>query len=588
VQPKNEQRVERRLAAIFAADVAGYSRLMSKDEAGTLRSLAAHREIMDRLIAEHRGRIANTAGDSVLAEFPSVVDAVQCAVEVQEAIREANEGAPEDRRMSFRIGIHVGDVMVRGGDLLGDGVNIAARLQVLAEPGGLCVSGAAYEYVKQSAPVRFRDLGPQTVKNIGVPIRAYASAGERAAEASGANPPAVPDKPSIAVLPFANMSGDVEQEYFADGLVEDLITGLSRFKSLLVIARNSSFTYKGRAVDVKQVGRELGVRYVLEGSVRKAATRVRIAAQLIEAESGAHVWAERFEGSLEDVFAVQDELAASLLGALGGQLENAEIARAKRKRSSNLDAYDLFLRALATMRTLTPEGVEEALRLYHSAIEADPEFAAAYGGAAMCYVIRRLRNWMVDRDWEVAETSRLARRAVLLGSDDGFALCYAGHALANVVGELDAGARASERALAINPNFVPALGTSAFANIWEGKPDLALERLVRAIRLSPLDTEMPFFHAGIAHAHFHAERYEEAIPWAVKAIEARNDMDGARVLAAALGHLGRTEEAHAAVAKLREMDPVLRIATLHNVVGPYRPEGLKRYQEGLRKAGLPE
>jgi TolB-like protein len=301
-------------------------------------------------------------------------------------------------------------------------------------------------------------------------------------------------------LPFTNMSGDPEQEYFADGLVEDLITGLSRFKSLLVIARNSSFTYKGRAVHVKQVGRELGVRYVLEGSVRKAATRVRIAAQLIEAESGAHVWAERYEGSLEDVFAVQDELTASLLGAIGGQLEKAEIARAKDKPS--LDAYDLFLRALATMRTLTREGVEEALRLFHSAMEADPEFAAAYAGAAMCYVNRRLHNWMVDREWEIAETSRVARRAVLLGSDDALALCYAGHALANVVGDLDAGARASERALVINPNFAPALGTSAFANIWEGKPDLALERLVRAIRLSPLDASMPFFHAGIAHAHF--------------------------------------------------------------------------------------
>jgi TolB-like protein len=582
------QHIERKLAAIFAADVAGYSRLMGQDEVGTMRTLTAYREVIDRLIGQHRGRIANTAGDSVLAEFPSVVDALQCAVEVQKELGEANDGVPDDRRMSFRIGIHVGDVMVRGGDLLGDGVNIAARLQALAEPGGLCLSGVAYEYVKQSALVQFRDLGPQTVKNIGHSIRAYASANEGAADAIEANPPAVPDKPSIAVLPFANMSGDVEQEYFADGLVEDLITGLSRFKSLLVIARNSSFTYKSRAVDVKQVGRELGVRYVLEGSVRKAATRVRIAAQLIEAESGVHVWAERYEGSLEDIFAVQDELTASLLGALGGQLEKAEIARAKRKRPTNLDAYDLFLRALATMRTYTPEGLEEALRLYHSAIEADPEFAAAYAGAAMCYVIRKLRNWMVNREWEVAETARLARRAVLLGGDDGLALCYAGQALANVVGELDAGARASERALTINPNFAPALVTSAFVNIWEGKPDLALERLTRAVRLSPRDPSMHFFHAAMAHAHFHAERYEEAIPWALKSIEATNDIDGIRVLAAALGHLGRTEEAHAPVAKLRELDPILRVSTLHNVLGPYRPEGLKRYQEGLRKAGLPE
>ncbi|HKH39662.1 MAG TPA: hypothetical protein VKA82_21115, partial [Rubrobacter sp.] len=300
----------------------------------------------------------------------------------------------------------------------------------------------------------------------------------------------------------------------------------------------------------------------------------------------AHVWAERYEGSLEDVFAVQDELTASLLGALGGQLEKAEIARAKGKCS--LDAYDLFLRALASMRAQSPEGVEEALRLCHSAMGADPEFAAAYAGAAMCYVIRRLHNWMVDREWEVAETSRLARRAVLLGSDDGLALCYAGHALANVVGDLDAGARASERALVINPNFAPALVTSAFVNIWEGKPDLALERLTRAIRLSPLDPSMPFFHAAIAHAHFHAERYEEAIPWAVKAIDTRNDLDGVRVLAATLGHLGRTEEAHAAVAKLRELDPVLRVSTLQNVVGPYRPEGLIPTRGLADSLGLPK
>jgi len=295
IMPSPAHPNERKLAAIFAADVAGYSRLMGQDEVETMRTLTEHREVMDSLIAQHRGRIANTAGDSVLAEFPSVVDAVKCAAEVQEALREKNEGVPEDRQLRFRIGVHVGDVMVRGADLLGDGVNVAARLQALAEPGGVCISGEAHRSARSVMPLAFTDLGQQSVKNVDGGVRAYAV---RSGDARPSAPPALPDKPSIAVLPFANMSGDPEQEYFADGIVEEIITSLSRFPRLFVIARNSSFTYKGRAVDVKQVGRELGVRYVLEGSIRKAANRVRIAGQLIDAATGAHLWAERIDGDL--------------------------------------------------------------------------------------------------------------------------------------------------------------------------------------------------------------------------------------------------------------------------------------------------
>jgi adenylate cyclase len=547
---------------------------------------------MDRLIAQHRGRIANTAGDSVLAEFPSVVEAVKCAVEVQEELREKNEGVPEERQLRFRIGVHMGDVMIRGGDLLGDGVNVAARLQALAHPGGVCLSGEAHQYTRKVLPLDYEDLGHQSVRNIEEPIKAYKIVGGR--EPSEPTSPAVapklsvPDRPSIAVLPFANMSDDRETEWFADGVVEDLITGLTRFKALLVIARNSSFTYKGRAVDAKQVARELGVRYVLEGSVRRAANRVRITTQLVDAETGAQVWADRYDALLNDIFAVQDELSGNLLSVLAPQLEKVEVARAKRKRFVDLDAYDLFLHALASMRTLTREGVDNALRLYNASIASDPEFAAAYAWAAMCYSIRKSRNWLVDIDQQSGEATRLARRAVYLGADDGVALCYGGHTLAYVGGDLQAGARASERAVALNPNFAPALWTSAFVNIWDGKPELALERLTRAVRLSPVDPDTPWFHAAIAHAHFHAERYDEAVIWASKSMAAGDIIDGARVLAAALGHLGRRDEAEAAVTKLRQIDPISCVSTLHQVLGPYRPEGLERYRVGLRKAGLAE
>src|SRR5580704_9347765 len=345
--------VGRRLVAVFAADVEGYSRLMGTDEVGTLKGLTERRAILDRFIGDHRGRIASTAGDSVLAEFGSAVDAVQCAVEAQTALAQANASFAPDRRVSFRIGIHIGDVMVRAGDLFGDGVNIAARLQSIAKPGTVCISGATYDQVRKVLPMTFVDLGVQQMKNIQEPVRAYQvsapdetqqAAPERVAEAE--SPPPMPDKPSIAVLPFQNMSGDPEQEYFADGMVEEITTALSRFKWLFVIARNSSFTFKGKAVDVKEVGRRLGVRYVLEGSVRKAAGKVRITGQLIDAVTGAHIWADRFERDLTDVFSLQDEVTVAVVSAVEPKLRQTEIAMAARQRPKNLTAYDLFLRAI--------------------------------------------------------------------------------------------------------------------------------------------------------------------------------------------------------------------------------------------------
>src|SRR4030088_1952256 len=406
---------------------------MGADEAGTLKDLTQRRDILDSLIASGRGRIANTTGDSVLAEFGSAVDAVQCAVEAQAAFSQANVGLSPDRHVNFRIGVHVGDVMIKGGDLFGDGVNIAARLQTLASAGGVCLSGVAYDQVRKILPFAFADLGAQQVKNIDEPVRAFSLVAERAAVVTASEnasvPLALPDKPSIAVLPFQNMSGDPEQEYFADGMVEDIITALSRFKALFVIARNSSFTYKGRAVDVKQVGRELGVRYVLEGSVRKAANRVRITGQLVDTAAGAHLWADRFDGGLGDIFDLQDQVTESVVGAIAPAVEKAEIERAKRKPTESLDAYTLYLRGLARSYQFgNRQENDEALRLFNSAIELDPDFVSPYGRAPFCYARAKENGWISVTANQIAEVKRLAQRAGEVGQDDAVALAPSGGA----------------------------------------------------------------------------------------------------------------------------------------------------------------
>jgi adenylate cyclase len=588
----NTSEIERKLAAIFAADVEGYSRLMGIDEVGTLRTLTAYREIIDGLIAQHRGRIFNTAGDSVLAEFPSVVDAVQCAISVQRALGEENGKNPSDQQMRFRIGVHVGDVLVQDDNLFGDGVNIAARLETLAEPGGICVSGAVRDYLGKKLPVVFTDCGEQTVKNIAEPVRAY-RIGAGGSVPIGTNkgaPLPLPDKPSIAVLPFQNMSGDPEQEYFADGTVEDIITALSRYRWLFVIARNSSFTYKGRAVDVKQVARELGVRYVLEGSVRKAASRVRIAGQLIDGATGAHLWADRFEGALEDIFDLQDQMTATVVGAIAPRLEQAEIERAKLKPTESLDAYDYYLRGMAGLYQRTRVSIDEALRMFYRAIEIDPDFASAHGMAARCYIYRKLDNWMTDREQEIAETARLARRAVELGRNDAAALSAGGEALAHVVGDLDDGVAFIDRALALNPNLVAAWFYSGWVRIFLGEPDLAIEHLARAMRLSPLDPHIVRMQAATAYAHFFAGRIDMASSWAGTALRDRPDYTTAlRMVAVSNALAGRMDQARKALARLRQLDPALRVSNLRDTAGPFRrPEDVARYEEGLRRAGLPE
>jgi TolB-like protein/class 3 adenylate cyclase len=591
VQPSNEQRVERRLAAIFAPDVAGYSRLMSQDEAATLRALAAAREVMDGLIRNHGGRIANTAGDSVLAEFPSAVDAVQCAVAVQEKLVESSAGLPEDRRLQFRIGIHVGDVVVRGGDLLGEGVNVAARLEGLAEPGGIAISGAAHGYVRKALPLTYTDLGEQHVKNIDEPVRAY-SVGLAVATAprpSESKPLPLPDKPSIAVLPFTNMSGDPEQEYFADGVVEEIITALSRFRWLFVIARGSSFAYKAKPTDVKQVGRELGIRYVLEGSFRRAAGRVRITGQLIEASTGHQVWGDRFEGGVEDLFALQDELTSSVVGALAPRLEQAEIERVRRKPTGSLDAYENYLRGLAGINRGTKEGFAEALPLLYRAIELDPQFASAHGVLAETHTTRIANGWMLDPDKDVPEALRLARKGIELDRNDPVALTFGGHVLAYIGHEFENGAAFIRQALELNPNFAAAWDFLGFNQLYQGYPAAAIEHQSRAIRLSPLDPRRGFREACIGYAHLIDGRFDEAALWARAAT--RNQphfLAGHRVAAASNALAGRMDEAHAAISALGQADPTFRLSNMWTRIPFRRAEDRARLEEGLRKAGLPE
>jgi TolB-like protein len=405
-------------------------------------------------------------------------------------------------------------------------------------------------------------------------------------------PPAalvLPDKPSITVLPFQNLSGDPEQDYFADGVVEDVITALSRIRWLFVIARNSSFTYKGQAVDVKEVGRELGVRYVLEGSVRKSGSKVRITGQLIDATTGTHLWAERFEGTLDDIFELQDQIAGSVVGAISPQLERAEIERAKRKPTESLDAYDYYLRGMAKLHSGSREANEEALPLFYRAIELDPEFASAYAGAAWCIVWRKVNGWMTDWPKEMAEGERLARLAVALGRDDAVALTRGGHALGHFAKDLDGGIALIDRAVLLNPNFAPAWFLGGFLRVFRGETESAMEHLAHAVRLSPLDPEMFRMQAGTALAHFFAGHFESASAWAEKALRNLPTLLVAIAIAAASHALaGRTEEARQAMQRLRALSPSLHISDLKDWLPIHRPEDLARFADGLRLAGLPE
>jgi TolB-like protein/class 3 adenylate cyclase/Tfp pilus assembly protein PilF len=585
-----DNRLERRLAAVLAADVAGYSRLMGADEEDTLARLKAVRKsLVDPTIAAHRGRIVKTTGDGMLVEFASAVDAVRAAVEVQRSMAEQNAAVPHDGRIEFRIGVHVGDIIIDDNDIFGDGVNIAARLEGIAEPGGICISDDAQRQIRGKIDIAFEDMGPQNLKNIAEPMRVWRSRINAKSSALPSPTPSIettqplPDKPSIAVLPFQNMSGDPEQEYFADGMVEEIITALSRFHWLFVIARTSTFTYKGRAVDVKQVSRELGVRYVLEGSVRKAGNRVRITGQLIDAITGAHLWADRFEGSLENIFELQDQVASGVVGAIDPKLLEAEMARVKRKPRANPDAYDCFLRASALIYQWTNESNEEALHLLYRAIELDPDYAQAYAFATWCYCWRSAAGLTAE---ERREAVRLAREAVRLGKDDAFSLSWAGVSLAALAGELKEGAALIDRALILNPNHARSWNLSGWVRIWLNQPEIAIEHLARAMRLSPLDFAFHAMETATAVAHIRADRYDEASLWAEKALRDQpNSADAAQALALSRALAGDLEKAKGAMKRVLEIAPGRRISTSLELTSPERKALIA---DALRKAGMPE
>jgi TolB-like protein len=578
----------RKLAAILAADIVGYSRLMGLDEVGTAKLLREHRAAIDPILAGHGGRIFKTTGDGVLVEFPSIVAAVESALAVQRLMAERNADVPEDRRMLFRIGINLGDVLIEGDDILGDGVNVAARLEAIAQPGGVCVSEDAYRQTRGKVDAQLVDIGEQNLKNIARPVRAYRVVFDGALTAAASTLP-LPSKPSIAVLAFQNMSGDPEQEYFADGIAEDIITALSRTRRLFVIARNSSFTYKGRAVDVKQIGRELGVRYVLEGSVRKAASRVRVTGQLIDAATAAHLWAERFDSALEDIFALQDQVTARVVTAIVPKVERAEIERSKRKPTERLDAYDYFLRGMASFYKGTRSAMSDALQLFEKAVALDPEFGSAYGMAAWCHVQRQSYGWMTDRAQESAAIEGLARRAIRVGEDDPTALYTGGYALARVQGQLEAGAAVIDRALALDPNLAAAWHLNGWVKIYLGDSETALQQFGHAMRLSPLDPFLFGMQHGMAAAHFLAGRYEEAASWAQKVVRDHpNYVPALRMAAACNVFADNLADAQEAMARMRKIDPCFRAADLKDVVPFRRPQDIARYAEGLRRAGLPD
>jgi len=547
-------------------------------------------------------------GDGALAEFGSAVDALRAAIEFQQAVAEANNEQPEDTRIVFRLGLHLGDLIVEGYDLYGDGVNIAARLEAEAPPEGIVISRAVREAVEGRLKASLHPLGDLALKNIERPIRAFRVEWEEADWRSqalkglnasqSAEPPtpalALPDKPSIAVLPFQNMSGDPEQEYFADGMVEEIITALSRTKSLFVIARNSSFTYKGRPVDVRQVGRELGVSYVLEGAIRKAGSRIRITAQLVDASKGSHIWTDRFEGELEDIFELQDHVTAQVVGAISPELERAETERSYRKPTENLQAYDYYLRGMSCIYRFSKEANEEGLGLFYKAISHDSKFALSLAGAARCHVQRGSFGWSEGLAQDVVEAEQLARRALELDKSDPRVLANAGWALAFTTGHLEEGASIIDQAIEIDPNYAMGWAVAGTAKLSLGETTKAIESFNRALRLSPLDPRMVLALNGIAVAHLVAGRYDEASSWAAKALrQHRNHLPSLRTYMASCALAGRIDEARQTWTICRQLNPTARISDLRHQ-GPL-PRGMSpewlassQFAQGLRLAGMPE
>ena len=586
--------MERRLAAILAADMVGYSRQVRADEEGTIAALKTLRAIIiDPKIGEHNGRIVKLMGDGMLAEFASVVDAVRAAVETQQAVAEYNSSLTEDKRIEFRVGINLGDVIIDGDDIQGDGVNVAARLEGLAEPGGICISGSVHEQVRDRMDSKFEDMGEQEVKNIDRPVPAWRWIAD-AALAEGISskmdePLPLPDKPSIAVLPFDNMSGDPEQEYFADGIAEDVITALSRFRSLFVIARNSSFTYKGRAVDVTLVASELGVRYVVEGSVRRAGDRVRITAQLIDATSGNHLWADRFDGGLDDVFDLQDLITEQIVVAVEPEIGVRERERARRKPPENLGAWELLQRGLSHFNRFNKTDHAEAIRLFGEAVALDPEFAAGHARLAQALRYSVTIGYAGDTAKALASGRAAAERAVSLDPNEALAHFVLGQAQI-FAGEIEIAIGEMQTAIAINPNFPWGhYGLGWAYHYGAGQAEQALPHFDTALRLSPRDP-LRWYALMVKGSALRAlGRHDEAIAHCRRACQFPDTSFATFIyLAAAMAEAGHKSEARGAIEKAMQLRPALSIGFIRSHYVGAHAIFLQSLLDSLRKAGLPE
>ena len=583
-------RVGRRLAAIVAADVAGYSRLMGLDEVGTARTLREHREVTDALVAKHGGRLVKTTGDGVLLEFPSVVDAVECAVAVQAVMAERNEGVPADRRMLFRIGINLGDILIEGDDILGDGVNVAARLEGIAEPGGICISSSAYDQVRGKVPVEFIDLGEQSLKNIARPIRAYAVGLSANCTCRTAPLPSSAPRLSIVVLPFANIGGDPEQEYFVDGVTESLTTDLSRISGAFVIARNTAFTFKGKAVDVKKLGRELNVRYVLEGSVQRGGNRLRVNVQLIDAETGNHLWAERFDKPVADLFDMQDEIVSRLANTLNAQLIAVEARRAE--RSPHPDAIDLCFQGAAWFNIgRTPENMAQARGFYERALALEPGNVEALVGTALVDFGIGTNLLPDDRIERLTAAEAAVTKALSLAPNHPMAHCVLG--LVKIFTNRAAqGIAECERALTLDRNLAVAHGSIGIAKFYLGRGGETEAHMEHALRLSPRDTLVYIWTMFVGLAKLWQGADAEAIVWLRRSLEANRNHPGAHFnLAAALALVGELDEARATVQAGLALNPSFTIRRHRTNTPSNHPAylaGRERVYEALRLAGVPE
>jgi adenylate cyclase len=584
-----DDRVQRRLAAVLAADVAGYSRLIGDDEEGTLARLKQHRrELLDPKIAEHSGRIVKTTGDGVLVEFASAVDAVRCAIAVQESMAERNAGVPQNKRIEFRIGMHVGDIVIEDDDIFGDGVNIAARLEGIADPGAICISDDAHRQVRGKLDLAFEDKGNQQLKNIASPIRVYAlRPGAAAAPASATRAHLeLPDKPSIAVLPFNNMSAEPGQDYLADGIVEAITAALSHIRSFFVIARNSAFTYKGRAANVRDIGKELGVAYLLEGSVQKGGNRLRITVQLVETETGAHVWSSRYDGTVDDIFDLQDRITEQVAGALQPSIRIAEIERSRRKRPQDLGSYDYTMRAMPHVWALEKEESIKALDLLEKALAIDPNYPLALSLAGWCHAQGSVYNWVDDIPATQARAQALAERAAELSGDDPIILAVLG-AVHTFVRNFGTARILLERAVAIDPNAAWAWSRLGWVENYADRPKNAVGHFEHALRLSPLDPMNFNNYVGLASANEIMEQYEQAIAYYRRGLEERPNAKWIyRNLVSSLVGADRMEEAEKAYAELMRAYPGLTVAKFKQAM-VFSPAVLDRMAANLKKLGLP-